>query len=178
MKRFLGIVILSLFFVIPAKVSAAYTVDVSKGCEKNCNVTESGYCENTCTIGITDNTESLTSLNLDLQVGEGVTIKAINTESGWENLTGTSANAQFITTGNAVTASSFDLAKIVLQYKAGVDCSLKVNIDGKETKTVQTTETKTVSTGASLPIILLIGGAVAAVSIYFVSKKNSKMYKI
>ena len=177
MKRFLGIVFLSLFIIVPAKVSAAYSVDTSKGCEKNCEASAE-YCESTCTIGIKNNTEALSQLNISLEVGEGVTIKAINTLNGWENLTGTSSKAQFITTSGEVSAESFDVAKVVLQYKEGVDCSLNVSVDGKEVTTVETTETKTVSTGASLPIIILIGGAVAAVSIYYVSKKNSKMYKI
>ena len=83
-----------------------------------------------------------------------------------------------------VTSSTTTFGTFVFKYPSTLtelDCSATINGVTIKTTTETTTETKETtnpSTGASLPVVILASGAAVAGVVYYVSKRNTKMYKI
>lgn len=187
MKKFLGFMAIAMAVVLLPMGAKAISFEPS--CTKSCP-TANGKCTSTCTVKVSGNTTALSSVQAQLNFAssDGITVKNITPGDGWTKIApagsevevnGTPVSISFASSG--VSTSDFTLVTFTLELEsADVDCSLSLNVNGVEYKYEEETEIKTEnpSTGASLPIALVGVGAVGAVIIYSVTKKNKKMYKI
>lgn len=188
MKKFLGFMAVAMAVVLLPMGASALSFEPS--CSKSKSCPESGKCTSTCTVKVSGNTTALSSVQAQLNFAssDGITVKNITPGDGWTKVApagsevevnGTPVSISFASSG--VSTSVFTLVTFTLELEsADVDCSLSLNVNGVEYKYEEETEIKTEnpSTGASLPIALVGVGAVGAVIIYSVTKKNKKMYKI
>ena len=182
MKRLLTVLILlvgvGVLFPSIAKADRAFEYSCSK--DSTCPV--NGVCKTTCTLKVINNTSSLESIDVTLNVtgdANKVSLSSVNAGDGWLNLTGNSANAKFQAL-TPVTASEFVLATVEYEISdQNADCSVNATINGV-TKTV-TVNTETITqpdTGAELPIAILCGAAGIGIIAYLTAKKTKKLYKI
>ncbi len=183
MKKFFCFIALVMAVgMLPLGVDAA---TLQTKCDKSCP-NESGKCTSTCKITAEGNNTTLSSFTAELQIlNDGVTVKDFNVGDGWEIMTPTDTDlasknipiSLVSTTG--VSSSNFTVATFTLEIEQDANCSLKLSnpsIGNEVTIEIETTtETKT---GAALPIAIIAVGALGAVVIYNVTKKNKKMYKI
>ncbi len=178
MKKLLGIVALSLAIILPMNASAAgYQIAAdSSVCSKSCP-TADGKCSQTCQIKVINNTTSISTLNVNLTFGDGVSITEVKASDGWENLSGNSNNISLMA-NTPITASSFVAATVTFDVtNASTDCSIGIEVEGQK-NVVEVKQTQQTQTGASLPIAIIAVGACAAIVIYGATRKNKKMYKI
>lgn len=179
MKKILTFLVLSVVVLLPFGAKAvsndiAFSCDQPKVCEEN----GTKNCQSTCTIGIKNNTASVTEVKFTLATkSTDATIKSVTPATGWTNL-GDTKSVDLIANA-AVTDSTFNLATVIVETTdKATDCTLVLTReDGTIVeKKIETTET--VKTGVSLPIAILACGVGAAIVIIAVTKKNNKMSKI
>lgn len=178
MKKFLSIVALSMLLLIPLGAKAMTIQPIGSSCEKDTECPDDdGYCYATCGVKITGNTTSLNAIEWQINVPTGVEVVEVNaTPTGATVASGTSTSVNILF-GTPITDSEFNLATYRIKYTKDVDCSHTISLNGVTTNmTVETTTT--VSTGASLPIVIIACGVAAVGVIYIATKKNKKMYKI
>lgn len=179
MKKFLSIVALSMLLLIPMGVKGLAIETAGSTCEKKAECPDDdGYCYATCTVRVTGNTISLSAIQWQINLTEGIElygeINAIPTGATVTTGTSTSVNILF---GTPITDSAFDLASYEIRYTKDGGCAHTVSLDGVSYN-MTTTTTGTVSTGATLPIAIIACGVAAVGVIYIATKKNKKMYKI
>ena len=179
MKKLLSILVIGIFVFLPLSVSAA---KIEGTCEKNEDCPDD-VCQSICTIRVTGNTSTIQEFEGDLVFtpADGGEIVEVQAGEDFTNLSGNDAHISFIAAnGTGVTASSFTLAKVILNVdKDVVGCSLKLTNPsvGTEVK-IDVEVTEEVNTGATLPIAILACGVGAGAIIYAISRKNKKLYKI
>lgn len=172
MKKLLGILVLCAMFVLPMR---AYAFDMPVDCEETCK-NDNDQCIKTCKLKITGNTTTLTKLDVKITVTEGINILEVNPATGWIN-NGLISPISFENI-DGTNASSFDLATIVFDVtNAGEDCLIEFQLNDV-TKKIRKQKTETVNTGVSLPLVILLGGVALAGTVYVISRKSTKMYKI
>jgi hypothetical protein len=168
-RKFLGFIALAVLVVLPIKANAE-TWGLSYPYETD----SEGYTVVTVKGTQTDHTStsysvSMTLTNMELVSAEGVGTWIVN-QSGTE-LTFTSTTP--------VTDSEFTIA--TLKFKK-IDSSQECNVVFKcdtQTKTVTPSKTTTnPTTGNILPYAVIMAGIVIAGTVYYVTRKNTKLYKI
>ena len=182
MKKLLSIIAISVM-LLPLGAKAG---EFKLGCEKSCP-TEDGKCTSVCTVKAEGNTSALSEFNGTLEVvGDGVKVTSLTPGTGWMKIspTDTELNSKTIplnfTANPAISDNSFLLMTVNLELESSAtDCSLKLYNAKMDIVTETTVETTTTTkTGASLPVVIIAGGAIVAIAIYTVTKKNKKLYKI
>lgn len=183
MKKLLSFLAIGVVAILPMSASA---LKLDWDCEKSCRNEDTGKCEQTCKIYVTENTSladlTVTDVTLTLTGdADKVTLKSLtpankdfNVESSRE---GDVISMKF-TNLTEIKTSKVELGTLVLELEdSAVNCSGTFKLEGVEYE-MTVDEVEPVPGGTSLPIAIIACGVGAAAVIYFVSKKNKKMYKI
>ena len=191
--------ILNLFFVLVVGLIIALPYAVKAGeitfdAKKNCETPDAeGYCSTAVTLGMKDNTGSLNNVEITISFNSSeVKFGSFTGQNGWENMGDTSITnktikLKFTNLSGDVTSSTTTFGTFVYKYPSTLtdsDCSATINgvsvetTTTTETTTTETKETVNPSTGVSLPVVILVSGLAIAGVVYYVSKRNTKMYKI
>ena len=175
---------------LPLAVNAEeVTFDATKNCE---TPDADGYCSTSVVLGMKDITSALNDVEITINFNSSeVVYGSFKGQNGWENVGETSIKNKtikltFKNVNGDVTSSTTTFGTFVFKYPStltDLDCSATIN--GVTIKTTETTtettekkETVNPSTGVSLPVAILVCGAAVAGVVYYVSKRNTKMYKI
>lgn len=174
MKKYFGLLVLGIALFLPMNASAATKVNFN--CDDKC-VDTGDKCQKTCTLNLSGDSINITAFNATLKLSEGVTLADTKVAEGWDNSLSNGNNLAF-TANPAKTGTSIDIATFVFDVSKDGDCTIVLEPTGYENVEVDVTVEQTVETGASLPLAIIACAGVAAGVIYFVSRKNTKMYKI
>ncbi len=185
-KKLLSILVIgAVALALPISASA---LTISGKCEKEetCGTT----CTSVCTVTVSNNTYELGAFSgtWSFSPAENASIVEVRAGDGWTLVSDpTSTAVSLEATGSVpVTASSFILFTVELEVEAGIEgCEFSLTgasfdrATPDNTDITVTVETVTsVSTGDTLPIVILACGIGAGVVIYVVTKKGKKIYKI
>lgn len=183
MKKLLSFLAIGVVAILPMSASA---LKLDWDCAKSCRNEDTGKCEQTCKIYVTENTSladlTVTDVTLTLTGdADKVTLKSVtpaNDDFNVESSRDGDVISMKFTNLTEIKTSKVELGTLVLELEdSAVNCSGTFKLEGVEYEmTVE--EPDEPSTGVSLPIAILACGVGAAAVIYFVSKKNKKMYKI
>ncbi|MBO7080046.1 MAG: hypothetical protein J6W64_09600 [Bacilli bacterium] len=191
MKRLLNlffVLVVGFIMALPLAVNAEeVTFDATKNCE---TPDADGYCSTSVVLGMKDITSALNNVEITINFNSSeVVYGSFKGQNGWENVGETKISNKtikllFKNLSGDVTSSTTTFGTFVFKYPSTLtelDCSATINGVTIKTTTETTTETKETtnpSTGASLPVVILASGAAVAGVVYYVSKRNTKMYKI
>ena len=178
MKKLLGFIALVALLVIPFKVSAAqyevsYTNNGDIDTEGNFTVTVKVRQSGNSSVTDFSTTMSLTNVTF---IPEGTV-----TNKGW-TVTQDPANPNKLnfSSGVALTDSSFTVA--TLKFKkidTAAECNVLFECEGTtKTVTPDKTPTENPTTGAVLPYAVIAVGVVMAGAVYYVTRRNTKLYRI
>ena len=179
MKKFIMLLVLGVLMFLPMRAMAlSFAIDEDKLSCTDCEET-GDQCVTICTVAIKDSTETLEEIVLSIVPATGVTISDITPFGNW-TFSGSYSSATF-TNLLGETNSAFTLFTFKQTFdKSITDCSPMIRlVDGKEyiVPVPEPTE-EPAKTGVSLPVVILVGGAVLAITLYTITNKNKKMYKI
>lgn len=193
MKRLLNLIfvfVVGLIVVMPFAVKAN---ELTFSSEKKCEAPDAeGYCYMSVVIGMKDISGELNDVEVKITFNSSeVKYDSFIGQNAWENMGDTSIankaiNLKFTNINGNFTGSTTTFGTFVYKYPStlsDLDCSAEISYLGKKVTTTETTTTTTTtvsnpSTGVSLPLAILAGGLVIAGVVYYVSKRNTKMYKI
>lgn len=188
MKKFITLLVLGVL-ILPLSVKA-FAIDQDRTkCEKLECGTGDTECSSVCTIYINENTDALQSISLSITTQDRATVTEIIPEEQW-TYSGTYSSATFTAVDPlGVTDSSFKLFTLKQTYPKDIEnCDILVDLTNGSTITIpvdppdepecQAGDPNCPNTGVSLPVIVLAGGAVLAITLYSLTNKNKKMYKI
>lgn len=184
MKRLLSVLVISVALLLPMTANAA-TAKVDVSCDNKACVDNGDTCQRTCSIGLVgDESFAVGKFEGTLTLSDSrVKLSKVTAADGWTNVNVGNLEKLNLTTTNGAnkTGSKIALATFVLDIPKGgdVDCTVTLTAGdyGKADIKVEVDE-EVVKTGATLPLAILACGIAAAGVVYFVSKKNTKMYKI
>ena len=183
MKKLLSIIAISVMLLPLGAKAGEFKFD----CDKSCP-TEDGKCTATCQVKV-ENPEAkdFSIINGKINIAsDGVKITKFTAGSGWtpitpsatDSLDGKELNVS-LSANPSINSSEFILFSLNLEIEnKDVDCSLAFTPEGSTTIETTIETTTTTKTGASLPVVIIAGGAIVAIAIYTVTKKNKKLYKI
>ena len=183
MKKLLSFLAIGVFAILPMSASA---LEFKWECENPCRNESTEKCEETCEVYLLGNTDlkdlSVTDVTLTLTGdADKVTLKSLtpaNDNMEVESSRDGDVISMKFTNLTEIKTSKVELGTLVLELEdSAVDCSGYFTFKGVEYEKT-TEEPDEPSTGAALPVAILTCGVGAAAVIYFVSKKNKKMYKI
>ena len=178
MKKLLGFIALVALLIIPFKVSAAsYGV----------SFTNNGDLDNegnfTITVKVTQSgNSSLTDFSAIMTLTNVTYVPEGNvTNRGWTVTTDpANPNKLNFSSGVAVTDSNFTVA--TLKFKkidTAAECNVVFEVDGSsKTVTPDKTPTENPTTGTVLPYAVIAVGIVMAGAVYYVTRRNTKLYRI
>lgn len=181
MKKFLSVLLVGVLGLVLYMPYAKADTEVTFSCKKTCELTESDMCQSTCTFGLKGNTSTITTFNAEIELSpESVQMGEIKLNDGWVNM-GSGTTLQLMST-TGVSDSEIEFGSFTVTMPRDLGDGVKCNITLKPTgfETVQqeiVTETQP-STGVTLPLIVLGCGFAVALGAYYVTRKNTKMYKI
>ena len=160
---------------------SAKAYEIGGNCEKQTCESSADKCKSICTLNIKNFTESLTQLEVAVNLSTGVEVSEVNASDGWiytgsTSDLGSTPTLTFTPTGTV--SSNFTLATFTIEYDHNVDCTVTITGTKGEKVTIAQETTKQVKTGASLPIAIIAAGAGIAVVVYLIASKNKKLYKI
>ena len=186
MKKFLGVLLVSVLGLVLYMPYVKAATEVTFNCKKTCELTESDMCQSTCTLGFTGNTGTITTFNAQVLLSpESAQMGELKLNEGWSNMGNANnpTNLQLIATPG-VTEKDFTIGSFTVTVPRvdaqgnTVKCNITLQPEGFGTvEQVVTTETQP-STGVTLPLIILGCGFVLAIGAYYITRKNTKMYKI
>lgn len=180
MKKFISLLVLGVLLLVPIGAKAlSFEIDVREDSCTECTEPVDGVCTTICTIAIKNNSGDLGEVKLQIIPATGVTISEVTAANGW-TYSGTISDATFQSL-LPVSDSAFTLATFKQTFSSSVeDCSPTIRLeDGKEYQIPTPEPTPNPPhTGVSLPVVILIGGVVVAITLYTITNKNKKMYKI
>ncbi len=179
MKKFFMLLVVGILLLPMAAKALSFEIDAREDSCTECTEPVDGVCTTICTIYIKNNTGGLGEIKLEIVPASGVTISDVTTFEGW-TYSGTLNNAVFQSL-LPVDESSFALATFKQTFSSSIeDCSPTIRLeDGKEYPIPTPEPTpEPPHTGVSLPVVILLGGAVLAITLYTITNKNKKMYKI
>ena len=172
MKKFFGFIVLAVLVILPMKVSAAQYGISWTGSKPDAE----GYF--TVTVKGTqtgENKMEAFSSTMTLTNVEFIEAQGIGT---WRVIRD-GLNLQFSTTV-PIEDASFDVATIKFKkVNTAEECNVLFTCDNGESKTV--TPEKAVTnpkTGSALPYAVIAIGVVMAAGVYYVTRRNEKLYKI
>lgn len=170
-KKFLGFIALAALIVLPIKANAAgYSIDWGKECVTDAS--NSDYCTITITGNITDGGSISTPLSATMTL-QGLNYISSEGTSNWN--VSVSDNQIIMTPSAPETNGTFTIGTIRFQ-KISEPCKATFTCN-EETKTV-TPPVKNPGTGKALPYAVIGAGIVIAGVVYYVTRKNTKLYKI
>ena len=176
MKKYLSLLVIGIALFFPLTANAAGTNKVNFDCTQ-C-VDNGNGCQRVCKISMTGDSITLKEFSANLKLSSGLTIAKVEAASSWDNL-GNNTNLNLVSKSTAgVTGTNIELATVTINVPKNGDCTIAIEPTNYETVTVDVTVDKEVKTGATLPMAIIAGGALAAAAVYVVSKRNTKMYKI
>ncbi|MEG1142799.1 MAG: hypothetical protein RSE41_10235 [Clostridia bacterium] len=181
MRKYLNIVafgVIGIVLLMPVKAAAT---KVAFNCEKNLVGETDGTYTETCTVGLTENTAPISVFNAKIALSEGLLVKKITPATGFENLSVDKNLVLKSTTTGGASGATINLGTIVISVPANAkNCliSLQPTSITAPKIDVEITIEQEVNTGVTLPLVILGVGVVAGGVIYYISKKNKKMYKI
>lgn len=181
MKKILSVLLVGLLGIV-LYMPHASAAEVVFNCEKKCDLSSDDQCVSTCTFGITGNTTALATFNAVVELSpESVQMGEVKLNAGWENKgTGTTLNL-VNTNPEGVSDADITFGTFTVTMPRdlqGASCKITLKPTGMTT-VEQVIEVEQIpSTGATLPLIVLGCGAAVAVGAYYVTRKNTKMYKI
>lgn len=187
--------VLNLFFVlvvglVMAIPFVAKAEEVTFDATKNCETPDAdGFCSTAIVLGMKDITSALNDVEITINFNSSeVVYGSFKGQNGWENVGETAIKNKtikltFKNLSGDVTSSTTTFGTFVFKYPSTLtelDCSATINGVTIKTTTEETEKKETVnpSTGASLPVVILVSGLAVAGVVYYVSKRNTKMYKI
>lgn len=182
-KRFLGImtmVIAGVLFLAPTKADAAR---ITLDCQGSEQLQENQTYLKTCTIGLTGNTGAVDGFTGTITLSEGLTLGAnVNASEGWiGQITGNTITFTPTTLGSSVSTETIVFGTFTVNVPADAkNCNIRVtptNISAPEV-TVEIEVEQQTQTGVALPMVVIGCGVVVAGVVYYLSKKNTKLYKI
>lgn len=178
MKKCLSILVASMALLIPFNAKAA-SAQVKFTCDKKC-VDNGDTCERTCDLSLTGDVGSVDKFTSELILSPGLTVTSVTEgDPAFVREGNDNSRLDFTNLSYGTPLSNVKLATIKVNVpKDAVDCSIQLKPTGFETIKVTVSTEQTVKTGATLPIAIIFCGAVAAGVVYYVSTKNTKMYKI
>lgn len=170
-KKFLGFIALVVLVALPIKANAAgYGIDWGSECVTDSS--NSDYCTVTIKGSITDGGSISAPLSATMSL-QGLSYVSAEGSSNWSV---TVSDNQIIMTPSAPeTNGTFTIGTIRFQ-KISEPCKATFTCEG-ETKTV-TPPVKNPKTGNALPYAVIGAGIVIAGVVYYVTRKNTKLYKI
>ena len=185
MKKFIMLLVLGILVVLPIKVRG-FAIDITNDktsktrCEESELCEDGDYCVSNCVIYIKDNTDGIVDpITLVIRPKLSTTEVSDITAADGFSFSGSASAAVFTPTSPVgVTDKEFKIASFKLTYPVGTDCSWSVGFTEEEIVEVPKPTPNQPSTGVSLPVAILIGGAALAVITYTMTNKNKKMYKI
>ena len=180
MKKFLGVLLVSVLGLVLYMPYAKAATEVKFECTKTCSLNEGDLCQSTCTFGLTGNTGSVTTFNAEVLLSpESVQMGELKLNEGWVNM-GSGTHLQLMTT-TAVSDADIEFGSFTVTMPRdlnGASCNITLQPEGFGTvEQVVNTETQP-STGVTLPLIILGCGFALAIGAYYITRKNTKMYKI
>ena len=174
MKKILGFIALAVLLVLPIKAHAASYGISWTGTKADAE----GYFTVTVKASQTGNnsmesfssTMTLTNVEFIDEGSEGI---------GTWRVTRDGLNLQFISTV-PVSDASFEVATLKFKkVNTAEECSVLFTCDNGTSKTVTPSETvNNPKTGNALPYAVIAVGAMMAVGVYYVTRRNAKLYKI
>lgn len=171
-KKFLGFIALAALIVLPIKANAATGVifNDNKACTPDPN--DSDYCTVTIT-GFNDQGSTVSTPFTSTMTLQGVEYVSSEGSNNWSiTVTG---NQVVMTPSAPETSESFNIG--VLRFKViSTPCSLTFECNDKTTTI--TPPVKNPKTGNALPYAVIGAGIVIAGAVYYVTRKNTKLYKI
>lgn len=181
MKKFLSVLLVGLLGVV-LYMPYAYAAEVKFSCEKNCDLTSDDTCVSTCTFGVSGNTTKLSSFNAVIELSpESVQMGEIKLNEGWENMGSGTTLSLISTTEGGVSDADITFGTFTVTMPRdlqGASCKITLKPTGMSTVEQVVEVEQTPSTGVTLPLIVLGCGALVAFGAYYVTRKNTKMYKI
>ncbi len=176
---FLVVGVLGLLLYMPSVMAE----QVKFNCEKDCKLTSDDTCITTCTFGITGNTATLTKwkATVSLSPADKVTMGEVKLNEGWSLIPNDDKTVIELLSSDPTGVSTPEIAFgsfTVTMPRDTVDCKITLKPEGLEVVEQNVTPEKQPSTGVTLPLIVLGCGLAVAIGAYYVTKKNTKMYKI
>ena len=187
MKKFLGVLLVGVLGLVLYMPYAKADTEVTFSCKKTCELTESDMCQSTCTTGMKGNTSNVTTFNADVLLSpDSVQMSELHLEPTWKTMDGSNTpttSLQLLTTsGTGITDSEFTIGTFTVTMPRdlgeGVKCNITLKPTGFGTVEQEITPEPQPSTGATLPLVILGCGLAIAVGTYYITRKNTKMYKI
>lgn len=186
MKKYLGlfVTLLVAIMVLPEVVSATPKISFVK---KECTSKTNDLCSSTITMYVEGTAAEIAALGYDSDQGVNTLSVAITFASSDTTIVSFAKGALFgggtttqptfsLVSTSQLSGTKIELGTLTISYPSNVDCTVNVTVNG--TTDSVTTGTGTVTTGSSLPYIVLASGVVIAFGIYYVTKKQTKLYKI
>lgn len=182
-KRFLGImtmVIAGVLFLAPTKADAAR---IELKCTDSEQLQENQTFLKTCTISLTGNTQAVDGFTGTITLSEGLTLgtEVIDGEGWIGQITGNTITFTPSTLGSSVTAETIVFGSFTVNVPADAkNCNIRIsptNMPVPEV-TVEIEVEQQTQTGVALPMVVIGCGVVVAGVVYYLSKKNTKLYKI
>ena len=174
MKKFLGFIALVALVILPMKVNAAtYGLDFTQTEED-----EQGYFTVTLKGFQTDNPSGLTEFQTTMTLTNVELVGDVVGNGGWTAVV--SGNTLVFTSQNPVTDAEFTLATLTFKkINSAEKCYVKFTCNDVEKTVAPKTKTvKNPKTGNVLPYAVIAVGVVLAAGVYYVTRKNTKLYRI
>ena len=170
-KKFLGFMALAVLVILPIKANAAsYGIGWSDTCKEDPN--DSNYCTVTITGTISDGGSISTALAATMTL-QGLEYDSAQGSGNW--LVTVSGTEITMTPSSPETNSQFTVGTIRFK-KISTPCKAEFVCEGK--KTTVTPPVTNPKTGNALPYAVIGAGIVIAGAVYYVTRKNTKLYKI
>ncbi len=180
MKKFLSFWLVGVLGVLLLMPSALAATKVKFECDKNCTVDADGMCTKTCTFGLTGNTEAITEFEADIKLtpADKVQFKELKLNDGWTSISDDNLKIHLLSLESVSDADINFGSFTVTMPQDTVGCSISFTPKGLTAVEQTLTPEKQPSTGVTLPIIVLTCGLGVAFVTYYITKKNTKMFKI
>lgn len=178
---FLVVGVMGLLLYMPSALAEQITFN----CKKDCELTSNDTCVSTCTFGISGNTAAISQwkAKVTLTPADKVQMGEIKLNDGWTLLPNEDKTTiELISTDPAGVSTPeivFGSFTVTMPRDLGDEtCKITLKPEGLEVIEETITPEPQPSTGVTLPLIVLGCGLAVAVGAYYVTKKNTKMYKI
>lgn len=185
MKKILAFLGLFVFLILPLSAKATTNVNFTCGeCVDNGN-----SCLEKCSISLVGDETIVSNFKATLELSPGLELadssngnKTIEFADGWAWNSGIYGGTSFDFVANpAKTGTDIKVADFYIKVSKDAQKPCKISLKPQGFNNVEvevTVEQTTVNTGASLPMLVLIGGIFVAGIIYCISKRSTKLYKI